>query len=634
MVVKKLSSRNKNLVNSFELIIAISLVLFLVGLTFHLVIKSVLPGPVGTYWKEILLGLLVVIWGILSILNRRPLLSGTGLDVALLAFLGYVILRLVLDRFGIQAWWGFYYTIMYLPIFWLVIVALRRYPAWFEKLVWLIVLLGAIVSIGGILEFILNRSLWPSIELIQRQGFPDVYIYGTHLRRVYFVFDSPTTLANTLALIFPLSLSMVYAATGTKTKLLAGAAAIVMIICIGFTFSRGIWVASVAGLVMFGFLVGFFQQNKRLTLGLIGLAFLGLVIWIGITTLRTNQLSSSNNGLVELSYEEYQKASILGVEQDLLHQNPISGDSTLQTWTIFNPIEHQNDQRTVLYEPVMASGKNEMIYRMIVPEMGALRFAIALSPEVWSPDKGDGVDFQLYIAPVDNPQGGQLLFNRYINPKINPSDRRWRNYLLDLSAWAGKEVDLSFIVDDGPAQNWDYDWAGWADVSIVRIPKGDFVTKSISGDNILLQYLRSISDWVRDETNLDRLAAWNLSLDAWRKSPLWGSGLGSTGLAGLLINPTVAFVTESQVLKVLTELGIPGIILFAYIWFTIARMGIQTLREPISMKNKAILCGILTSILIIFIEGWVYQNMEAKQVNAFFWTLTGMLAFLSTNKNV
>jgi hypothetical protein len=454
------------------------------------------------------------------------------------------------------------------------------------------------------------------------------------LRRVYFIFDSPTTFANTLALIFPLSLSMVYAATGTKTKLLAGAATLVMITCIGFTFSRGIWVASVVGLVVFGFLVGFFQQNKQLTLGLIGLALIGLVVWIGITTLRTIQLTSSNSGLVELTYEEYRQAPILGVGQDLLQQKPTSGDSTLQTWTIFNPIQHQNDRRTVLYEPAMKSDKTEAIYRITVPDMGALRFAIALSPEVWSPDKGDGVDFQVYITPVNSPQSDQFLFDRYINPKINPSDRRWRNYLLDLSPWAGKEVDISFITNSGPSQNWDYDWAGWADLSIVRMPTAYFNSKSISGDNIVLQYFRSTSDWVHDETNLDRLTAWSLALDAWRKSPLWGTGLGTTGLAGFRANSPVTFVTESQILKVLTELGIPGMILWAFIWFTIAKIGIRTLRDPLSPKNKAILIGILTSMVIIFIESWVYQNMEVKQVNALFWTLTGMLAFLSTNKDV
>jgi len=633
MELKTISTSQQNFTNWLDKFLLIGLVLFLVGLPFHLVIKSLIPGPIGSYWKEILLGLLVVIWVILSVIQRRILFSGTALDVALLAYLGYIILRLILDRSGDQAWWGFYASVMYLPVFWLVAVVLYRFPPWLEKLVWLIVLVGAIVALGGLAEFVLDRPLWPSNEIVQRQGFPDVYIYGTQLRRVYFVFDSPTTLANTLALIFPMSLALAFAASSTRTKLLAGVATSLMIACIGFTFSRGIWVASAVGLVIMAFLYGFFQRDKRLILGLTGLAVVGLVVWVVITSLRATQLSPKDQGLVELTTEDYRNAPVLAVEQDLLQRKPDYGDASQQKWTIYDPIQRQDDQRTVLYEPALKDFKTEVIYRVTVPDSAALKFAIALSPEVWSPEKGDGVSFQIYIAPTNALQNGQFLVHRYINPKINPSDRRWRNFLLDLSPWAGKEVNLSFINDSGPARNWDFDWAGWADASIVRVPPGYFSIKSASSENIVLKYLRSISDWVNDETNRDRLRAWNLALTAWLKSPLWGKGLGSTSLAALRTHPETAFVTESQVLKVLTELGIPGLILWAFVWFAIVKIGTQSFRTSLNSRYKGILIGILTSMVIVFIEGWVYQNMEVKQVNALFWALSGMLAFISVKRD-
>ncbi|NJD60844.1 MAG: hypothetical protein C3F13_06920 [Anaerolineales bacterium] len=632
MEAEKITSTNSKLINWLELIMAIGLFIFLIGLPFQLVIKSLIPGPVGTYWKEFLLGVLLLIWAILSLSKRKLMLSGTAMDLALLVYIGYVIVLLIVDRFGYQTWWGFYSAIMYLPIFWVVLSVLRRFPDWFEKLIWLIIILGSIVAFGGVLEFILNRSLWPSSEIIQRQGFPDVFIYGTHLRRVYFVFDSPTTLANTLALIFPLSLAMIYASKNITLKILAGAATLIMITCIGLTFSRGIWVASAVGLVVIGLLAGIFQQNKKLTLSLVGLVIFGLVAWVVITSLRANQLPSVRTGLVELTSTQYRDAPALDANQNILRVKPTYGNSELQTWTIFDPLQNQNDQRTVINEPANNSGKSEVIYPITVPDSGALKLAIALDPQVWSPEKGDGVDFQVYVTPVDTPNNGQFLLDRYINPKINPSDRRWRNYLLDLSPWSGKKVNISLITGCGPAQNCDYDWSGWADVSVVSLPQGYFSTKIDSNENIILKYFRSISDWARDETNLDRLAAWNLAFDSWRKSPILGTGLGSTGFAALRSNPTSAFVTESQVLKVLTEMGLPGIILWGFVWFAIVKIGIQTFPRPLSSRNKAILIGILTSLIIIFIEGWVYQNMEAKQVNALFWTLTGMLAFISTTK--
>jgi len=45
--------------------------------------------------------------------------------------------------------------------------------------------------------------------------------------------------------------------------------------------------------------------------------------------------------------------------------------------------------------------------------------------------------------------------------------------------------------------------------------------------------------------------------------------------------------------------------------------------------SRALLLGILATLLIVFIEGLVYQNLEVKQVNAYFWALVGTLALLA-----
>jgi O-antigen ligase len=110
---------------------------------------------------------------------------------------------------------------------------------------------------------------------------------------------------------------------------------------------------------------------------------------------------------------------------------------------------------------------------------------------------------------------------------------------------------------------------------------------------------------------------------------LWGQGLGTTGAAALRSEPERAFVTESQVLKSLTELGILGLVVFAYLWYRIGRTGFSSLIDASDRYRQVLLLGIFTSLLIVFIEGFVYQNLEVKQVNAYFWVLTGMLAYLS-----
>jgi hypothetical protein len=345
---------------------------------------------------------------------------------------------------------------------------------------------------------------------------------------------------------------------------------------------------------------------------------------------RPGQAAPACESVVELSPAAYETAPVTSVAQELLQMEPVYGEAVIQTWTLLDPIAGQNDTRTVLYEHPPESGKVEIIYRVTVPEAGALRFAIALSPEVWSPEKGDGASFQVYVAEPDAAQEGQFVLVRYINPKHNPSDRRWRNFLVDLSPWAGRTVNLSLITEDGPAGDWAFDWAGWAELQVVTIEPGYFA--SAQTENAVLRHTGSILDWARDETNRDRLAAWSLALNAWRRAPLWGNGLGTTGVAALRTAPEHAFVTESQVLKALVELGLPGLLALAFLWFQIARVGYRAYRATNDPTRRALLLGILTSLLVIFIEGWVYQNLEVKQVNAYFWTLVGMLAFLAGDK--
>jgi O-antigen ligase len=168
---------------------------------------------------------------------------------------------------------------------------------------------------------------------------------------------------------------------------------------------------------------------------------------------------------------------------------------------------------------------------------------------------------------------------------------------------------------------------GLSDLQVVTIHPDYF--DSSPEDNAILRHTSSILDWVNDETNRDRLVAWSLALEAWRAAPVWGNGLGTTGVAAFRTNPESAFAPESQVLKGLAELGIPGFLILAYLWFQIAMTGFFSFQKTTDSKIQALFLGVLISLLIVFIEGLVYQNLEVKQVNAYFWTIVGILSVLS-----
>jgi hypothetical protein len=338
--------------------------------------------------------------------------------------------------------------------------------------------------------------------------------------------------------------------------------------------------------------------------------------------------------VIELSAPDYQRSLAQmtpGHVQELLTAVPIYGQTQIQIWGLLDPITGQEDVRPVLYQHPPEAGQNPIIYRVRVPEGGALGFAIATSPETWTPELGDGTSFQIYVTVPDDPQAGRFVFVRYINPKQNPNDRRWRNFLADLSEWSGQTVDLYLITEAGPARDWRFDWAGWAGLQVVSMEPG--VIAASHAKDVVLSHTRSIADWARDETNRDRLAAWSLALRAWQAAPWWGQGLGSTGAAALRTRPDRAFVTESQVLKSLVELGPLGLLTLAYLWVQIGRVGYRAYKVSRDLTHQTLLLGILTSLMVVFIEGWVYQNLEVKQVNAYYWTLVGTLAFLASQQH-
>jgi hypothetical protein len=86
-----------------------------------------------------------------------------------------------------------------------------------------------------------------------------------------------------------------------------------------------------------------------------------------------------------------------------------------------------------------------------------LKSDFALSPEVWSPDKGDGVTFSVDATSLSD---ARELFSDYIDPKNRASDRKWHMHSIDLNRYRGQEIYLIFQTLSGSSPN--FDWAHWA----------------------------------------------------------------------------------------------------------------------------------------------------------------------------
>ena len=104
--------------------------------------------------------------------------------------------------------------------------------------------------------------------------------------------------------------------------------------------------------------------------------------------------------------------------------------------------------------------------KVTIPDEGRLQVWLGIKEEAW--DKpSDGVLFRFGVS--DGREYDELL-NQHVDPAHNPNDRRWVPVDIDLSAYAGQQVDLIFNTNSsvpGAGDNPGHDFAVWGGPSII-----------------------------------------------------------------------------------------------------------------------------------------------------------------------
>ena len=96
---------------------------------------------------------------------------------------------------------------------------------------------------------------------------------------------------------------------------------------------------------------------------------------------------------------------------------------------------------------IVAPANSRITFRVRVPDDGWLKVSLGVKPEAWTIE-GNGVYF---YAGVSDTRAFEPLFNQTLNPFANPSERRWIPVTVDLSAYAGEEMEVILnTVASGP----------------------------------------------------------------------------------------------------------------------------------------------------------------------------------------
>jgi hypothetical protein len=95
---------------------------------------------------------------------------------------------------------------------------------------------------------------------------------------------------------------------------------------------------------------------------------------------------------------------------------------------------------------ILQQGVSRIKFRLKVPGDAWFSASLGTDPASWDKE-GDGVLFRMGV--VDGPRYDELL-NQHVNPVANASDRRWIPVAVDLSAYAGREVDIQLSTNPSP----------------------------------------------------------------------------------------------------------------------------------------------------------------------------------------
>lgn len=126
------------------------------------------------------------------------------------------------------------------------------------------------------------------------------------------------------------------------------------------------------------------------------------------------------------------------------------------------PVSLDGDSRTAIY---MATTSRLTFRRVAIPENAWLRVSLGLMEEAWT-QSPDGVLFRFGVS--DGRTYDELL-KQHVDPLHNTGDRRWIPVTVDLSAYAGQEVDLIFNTNaslPGRPEDSRFDFAVWAQPEI------------------------------------------------------------------------------------------------------------------------------------------------------------------------
>jgi hypothetical protein len=94
---------------------------------------------------------------------------------------------------------------------------------------------------------------------------------------------------------------------------------------------------------------------------------------------------------------------------------------------------------------IASDGATRITWRVRIPDDAWLRVDVGMKPEVWDA-QGEGAYFFIIMS---DGRTSEQVFSQHVHPLANEADRKWMPAFVDLSAYAGEEMEVIFNVRAG-----------------------------------------------------------------------------------------------------------------------------------------------------------------------------------------
>lgn len=190
----------------------------------------------------------------------------------------------------------------------------------------------------------------------------------------------------------------------------------------------------------------------QITLGVIGLV---AIVALSLIIVNTRLWSPAAARLDPVTAPQVKPEVGPYVAADLIANLHASGT------TIDSPIDWYIEPRWVALDGDRRPGltmhpPSQVSFTVEVPPEARLHAAATMDPEVWDPEMGDGVLFVVKTV-VDGVE--ETVYYQEIDPKNEASDRRWHDFDVDLTPYAGRTIQIVFSTSPLGSNAWD--WAVW-----------------------------------------------------------------------------------------------------------------------------------------------------------------------------